>query len=162
LSHSRVGTSACCATAGALIIARAIPQRFVWARGLLFPSKRSRTCRRAAYSQPTGRRTYVIYAEPGRQVFFDCRNDVYGLDFVESYLTLTGAQPGWQALAANYAFTVALVPGGQPDRRGAGGSADWRLSYRDSTAVRQDGAAGSRMLEILLRGVLDAAIRQAS
>lgn len=78
---------------------------------------------------------YLIYADPGRAVFFDCRNDLYGLGYVKDYLTLIRVQPGWQAVAAKYAFAVALVPVESPVRSALSASADWLLSYEDSTAA---------------------------
>src|SRR5262249_31453129 len=57
---------------------------------------------------------YVIYVEPRRQVFFDCRNDLYGPGFVKEYMTVIRAEPGWQGIAAKYAFAVALVPDKSP------------------------------------------------
>jgi hypothetical protein len=78
---------------------------------------------------------YVIYADAERQVFFDCRNDLYGPGFVKDYLTLIRGQPGWQAVAAKYAFAVALVPSNAAIAAALAGSADWRTSYHDSTAA---------------------------
>jgi hypothetical protein len=78
---------------------------------------------------------YVIYAEPRRQVFFDCRNDLYGPGFVKEYMTVIRAEPGWQGIAAKYAFAVALVPDKSPISAALAASSDWRLSYRDATAA---------------------------
>jgi hypothetical protein len=78
---------------------------------------------------------YVIYAEPRRKVFFDCRNDLYGPGFVKEYMTVVRAEPGWQGIAAKYAFAVALVPDRSPISAALAASADWRLSYRDATAA---------------------------
>jgi hypothetical protein len=78
---------------------------------------------------------YVIYAEPRRAVFFDCRNDLYGPGFVKEYVTVIRAEPGWQGIAAKYAFAVALVPDNSPIAAALAASADWRLSYRDATAA---------------------------
>jgi hypothetical protein len=78
---------------------------------------------------------YVIYAEPGRPVFFDCRNDLYGPGFLKDYITVIRAEPGWQGTAAKYAFAVALVPDRSPISAALAASADWRLSYRDATAA---------------------------
>ena len=78
---------------------------------------------------------YVIYAQPRRQVFFDCRNDLYGPGFLKEYMTVMRAEPGWQGIAAKYAFTVALVPDKSPISAALATSAGWRLSYRDATAA---------------------------
>ena len=78
---------------------------------------------------------YVIYAQPRRQVFFDCRNDLYGPGFLKEYMTVMRAEPGWQGIAAKYAFAVALVPDNSPISAALAASAGWRLSYRDATAA---------------------------
>ena len=78
---------------------------------------------------------YLIYAEPGRGVFFDCRNDVYGLGFVRDYLAIRRAQPGWQEILAKYELTVALVPNDSSIFAALVASKDWKLSYQDATAA---------------------------
>ena len=78
---------------------------------------------------------YLIYAEPGRGVFFDCRNDVYGPGFVRDYLAIIRAQPGWQEILTKYGLIVALVPNDSPIFAALVASADWRLSYQDATAA---------------------------
>jgi hypothetical protein len=78
---------------------------------------------------------YVIYAEPKRRVFFDCRNDLYGPDLVKEYMTVMRVEPGWQGIAAKYAFVVALVPDNSPISAALAASAGWRLSYWDATAA---------------------------
>jgi hypothetical protein len=44
---------------------------------------------------------YVIYAQPRRQVFFDCRNDLYGPDLVKEYMTVMRAEPGGRVSPRN-------------------------------------------------------------
>jgi hypothetical protein len=39
---------------------------------------------------------YLIYTQPGRKVFFDCRNDAYGAEILEEYLGVMRATPGWE------------------------------------------------------------------
>jgi hypothetical protein len=78
---------------------------------------------------------YVIYAEPGRQVFFDCRNDLYGPQFVNAYQTVMTAVPGWQEVLQRYGLTVALVPAESPISAALEASAAWRQSYSDTTAA---------------------------
>jgi hypothetical protein len=133
--RSTVGTLICCAVAGALVIAvgcrRALglgpaPSLPVEAVAHLPPGRLFTTDRWA---------DYVIYAKPGRLVFFDCRNDLYGPSFVNEYLTVIRAEPGWQQVAAEYALTVAVVPVDSPISSALLASTGWRLSYRDAIAA---------------------------
>jgi len=78
---------------------------------------------------------YLIYVEPGRQVFFDCRNDLYGLEFVSAYQTVMTASQGWQEVLGRYGLTVALVPEDSAISTALSGSPDWRLSYHDAVAA---------------------------
>jgi len=78
---------------------------------------------------------YIIYAEPGRQVFFDCRNDLYGSQFVNAYQTLITVSPGWQEVLRRYQLTVALVPAKSPISAALATLANWRQSYGDTTAA---------------------------
>src|SRR5207245_11110935 len=78
---------------------------------------------------------YIIYTEPGRQVFFDCRNDLYGPQFVGAYQTVMTAAPGWQEVLGRYGLTVVLAPAKSPISQARAGSADWRRSYGDATAA---------------------------
>jgi hypothetical protein len=135
LIHSRVGTFACCALAGGVVIA-------VGCQTALCLGPPSSLPVEALAHLPAGRlfttdrwADYVIYADPGRQVFFDCRNDLYGPGFVKDYLTLIRARPGWQAVAAKYAFAAAMVPGDSPMVAALAASADWRLLCRDRRAA---------------------------
>jgi len=135
LTRSRVGTLVCRALAGALLIA------VVCTKGLRLGSASSLPVEAVAHV-PAGRlfttdrwADYLIYAEPGRQVFFDCRNDLYGLEFVSAYQAVLTASPGWQEVLGKYGLTVALVPEGSAISIALAGSPDWRLSYRDAVAA---------------------------
>lgn len=135
LTSSRLRTFACCAAAGGLVIVVGCESALRLGPPSSLPVK-------ALAHLPPGRlfttdrwADYVIYAEPGRQVFVDCRNDLYGPSFVKDYLMLIRAQPGWQDVAAKYAFAAALVPSDSPIAAALAGSADWRLWYRDSMAA---------------------------
>lgn len=78
---------------------------------------------------------YLIYTQPGRQVFFDCRNDAYGEQFVEHYLRVMRATPGWESVLDKYSLNVALVPKTSAIRAALSRSQDWKLSYQDSVAA---------------------------
>jgi hypothetical protein len=54
---------------------------------------------------------YLIYRFAGeRKVFFDGRSDYYGADFMNRYLKIPAAKPGWRAEWDRWQFTHALVP----------------------------------------------------
>ncbi len=54
---------------------------------------------------------YLIYRFAGeRKVFFDGRSDYYGAQFLNEYLLIPEAKPGWEAQWARWNFTHALVP----------------------------------------------------
>jgi hypothetical protein len=78
---------------------------------------------------------YLIYRQPGRQVFFDCRNDAYGAQVVEDYLTVIRATPGWQSVLDKYSLKVALVPDTSAISAALSESRDWKLFYQDSVAT---------------------------
>jgi len=55
---------------------------------------------------------YLIYRFNGRlKVFIDGRVDFYGASFVEDYVTMLLAKPGWRTLFERHHFTHALLPG---------------------------------------------------
>jgi hypothetical protein len=78
---------------------------------------------------------YLIYTQPGRTVFFDCRNDAYGAEVVEDYITVMTATPGWQSVLDKYSLNVALVPTKSPITAALSLSRDWKLFYQDSVAA---------------------------
>lgn len=54
---------------------------------------------------------YMIYRFAGkRKVFFDGRSDYYGSDFLQNYLVLPDAKPGWEEQWKRWNFTHALIP----------------------------------------------------
>ena len=135
LTRSRVGTSVCCALAGALLIAVVCTKALQLGPASSLPVE-------AIENLPGGRlfttdrwADYLIYVKPGRQVFFDCRNDLYGLGFVNAYQVVMTASPGWQQVLQRYGLTVALVPEGSAISTALAGSPDWRLSHRDAVAA---------------------------
>ncbi len=78
---------------------------------------------------------YLIYAQPDRRVFFDGRNDFYGPAFVQTYLTLLKAKPGWQEALARYRVSVILVPVRSSISAALSGAPGWRILYRDAGAI---------------------------
>jgi hypothetical protein len=91
---------------------------------------------------PTGRlfttdrwADYLIYTQPGRQVFFDCRNDAYGAEIVEDYLRVMSATPGWDKVLDKYRLNVTLVPKTSAISAALSESNDWKLFYQDPVAA---------------------------
>jgi len=78
---------------------------------------------------------YLIYTQPGRQVFFDCRNDAYGAEVVQDYITAMTAAPGWGSVLAKYSLNVALVPKASPISAALSESHGWKLFYQDPVAA---------------------------
>ena len=114
LMRRRMGTFVCYGIAGVVLIV------VFYSKSLQLGPQSSLPVE-AATHLPAGRlfttdrwADYLIYAEPGRGVFFDCRNDVYGPRFVRDYLAVIKAQPGWQDILTKYGLTVALVPKDSP------------------------------------------------
>ena len=78
---------------------------------------------------------YLIYRFRGeRKVFFDGRSDYYGSAFLDGYMRLISARPGWRDELNHWHFTHALLP---PDCAliPALQEIGWREIYRDHTAV---------------------------
>ncbi|HYU47808.1 MAG TPA: hypothetical protein VEK84_16725 [Terriglobales bacterium] len=65
----------------------------------------------------------------------DCRNDLYGTEFIRSYITAMKARTGWEEILREYSVTVALVPQGSAVRAALAGSESWNLDYQDQTAA---------------------------
>ncbi len=78
---------------------------------------------------------YLIYIQPGRKVFFDCRNDAYGAGVVEDYITVMTAAPGWGSVLDKYSLNVALVPKTSAISAALSESHGWKLFSRDSVAA---------------------------
>lgn len=79
--------------------------------------------------------SYLIYRFNGKpQVFIDERNDFYGSEFSDRYLSLIEVRPGWREEFDRWSFTNALLP---PDCRliPALKANGWKELYRDRTAV---------------------------
>jgi hypothetical protein len=78
---------------------------------------------------------YLIYTQPGRRVFFDCRNDAYGAQLVEDYITVMTAALGWGSVLDKYSLNVALVPKTSAISAALSESNDWKLLYQDPIAA---------------------------
>lgn len=78
---------------------------------------------------------YLVYTQPGRKVFFDGRNDFYGPAFVNSYLAIMRAAPGWERILDKYHVSVALVPVDSALNSALNRDVAWVTRYRDSKAT---------------------------
>jgi hypothetical protein len=78
---------------------------------------------------------YLIYLELNRQVFFDGRNDAYGAEILNDYLTVMRAQPSWQNILLKYQITAALVPPNSSISASLMAAPRWVLTYQDRKAV---------------------------
>jgi hypothetical protein len=78
---------------------------------------------------------YLIYAEPDRKVFFDSRNDFYGLRFVRLYLTIITAKRAWRQALNRYGITVVLVPTPSPISTVLRYTPGWQKLYCAGDAV---------------------------
>jgi hypothetical protein len=82
---------------------------------------------------------YLIYRfNGGRKVYFDGRSDFYGVDFMNQYLVLLQARPGWQEILRQYQFTHALLPKTSA-LKAALGQAGWSVLYEDDVATLLEG-----------------------
>ena len=78
---------------------------------------------------------YLIYRFAGaRKVFVDGRSDFYGADFMNRYLDLMSARPGWRDVARSFGFTDALLPNQSP-LASALEQAGWHRIYKDGIAT---------------------------
>ena len=80
---------------------------------------------------------YLIWHEaPGSRIFIDGRYDlVYPPEVVREYLDFYTVQPGAAALLDRYPHDYVLLPANCAAARLLSTRQDWRLIYRDSTAV---------------------------
>jgi hypothetical protein len=78
---------------------------------------------------------YLIYADSGRRVFLDGRNDLYGSELVRDYLTVMEALPGWQEVLRKHHISVMLVPSTSAISAALASSGTWKVSYRDDRAA---------------------------
>jgi hypothetical protein len=78
---------------------------------------------------------YLIYRYAGKvKVFFDGRSDFYGIEFMNEYLKVLAAEPGWQQVLDKNRITHALVPA-KSAMRVLLETAGWTILDKDRTAV---------------------------
>ena len=79
---------------------------------------------------------YLIYRlYPEVLVAVDDRHDLYGDQFLKSYLKLMHAQPGWDDFLKDYGIRRVLVPKGSSPDNLLRERQDWKITYADGDAV---------------------------
>jgi hypothetical protein len=79
---------------------------------------------------------YLIYRiYPRILVAVDDRHDLYGEEFLKSYLKLVNVEPGWEDLLTNYNIHRVLLPRGSAPANMLAETAEWKLIYEDEVAV---------------------------
>jgi hypothetical protein len=87
---------------------------------------------------------YLIYRlYPRMQVVVDDRHDLYGEEFLKSYLKTMRAEPGWDELIRSYKLQLVLVPKASPLANILTENAGWKVDYADDVAVLFERSAGS-------------------
>jgi len=79
---------------------------------------------------------YLIYRiYPRILVAVDDRHDLYGEEFLKSYLKLVKVEPGWEDLLTNYNIHCVLLPRGSAPANMLAETAEWKLIYEDEVAA---------------------------
>src|SRR5205807_3399410 len=79
---------------------------------------------------------YVIYwLYPHRLAAVDDRHDLYGENFLKSYLKMMHVEPGWDDLLREYEIHCVLVPRGSALSNILGEMNEWQSIYADDVAI---------------------------
>ena len=79
---------------------------------------------------------YLIYRiYPQTLVAVDDRHDLYGEEFLKSYLKLVNVEPGWEDLLTNYNIHRVLLPTGSAPANILAETAEWKMIYEDQVGV---------------------------
>jgi hypothetical protein len=79
---------------------------------------------------------YLIYRMyPRMLVAVDDRHDLYGEEFLKSYLKLVNVEPGWEDLLTNYHSHRVLMPTGSAPANILAESTAWKMVYQDEVGV---------------------------
>jgi len=79
---------------------------------------------------------YLIYRiYPQTLVAVDDRHDLYGEEFLKSYLKLVNVEPGWEDLLTNYNIHRVLLPTGSAPANILAETAEWTMIYEDEVGV---------------------------
>jgi hypothetical protein len=79
---------------------------------------------------------YLIYRlYPQREVVVDDRHDLYGEEFLKSYLKLVHVEPGWREFLRQHPANYIVVPRESPLAGVLGETREWRPVYVDEVAM---------------------------
>lgn len=80
-----------------------------------------------------GYEIYRLY--PQTRVFIDGRSDFYGDRFLEDYIQMLDARPGWEAIFARYEPEVVMLPEETPLVQALRKTAGWHQDFTSPSAV---------------------------
>jgi len=79
---------------------------------------------------------YLIYRLfPRSKVVVDDRHDLYGAEFLKTYLKMVHVEVGWQEFLREHEISCIVMPADSALTNILGATAGWREIYRDNTAV---------------------------
>jgi hypothetical protein len=79
---------------------------------------------------------YIIWRlYPQYQVYIDGRADVYGDSFINSYVNVYRAKPGWEQTLDSYSINLVLIDPGSPLAFALSQSLGWKMVYEDELSV---------------------------
>ena len=78
---------------------------------------------------------YIIYRNyPSYKVFFDGRNDMYGVERFREYIKVVNFEPGWEKVLEKYDIDWIIFDSSSALSRYLIQNKDWRLIYADKVA----------------------------
>ena len=79
---------------------------------------------------------YLLYRLwPEYTVFIDGQTDFYGEALTREYTHVISLSDGWEAVLRKYDISWALITSDRPLVRALQNELEWRILYRDETAV---------------------------
>ena len=88
---------------------------------------------------------YLIYRlYPRMKVVVDDRHDLYGEEFLKSYLQMMHAEPGWREFLRRHPAQVVVVPRKSALSSMLGESREWQQVYVDEVAMVFEPSIASR------------------
>jgi hypothetical protein len=79
---------------------------------------------------------YLIWRlYPEYRVFIDGRADVYGDEFIYSYLRIYAGQPGWESMLDRDGVTIVLIEPGSGLANALKNSPNWIICYEDKLSI---------------------------
>jgi hypothetical protein len=79
---------------------------------------------------------YIIWRlYPQYQVYIDGRADVYGDIFINNYVNIYRAKPGWEQTFDSYSINLVLIDPGSPLAIALEQSLGWKMVYKDDLSI---------------------------